>query len=409
MKILEINSCNFGSTGNIMLGIAEVAKFSGNTVMIACANSLSNRKKTVKNQVFIGSRFSRNLHYNLALITGFNGCFSYFATRKLLKKVSEFSPDIIHLHNLHNCYINLPLLFSYIKKHHIPVVWTLHDCWSFTGKCPYFTLVKCESWKGGCHDCPQVRSYPESLVDRSRTMWRLKKKWFTGVQNMTIVTPSQWLADLVKKSYLKDYPVKVIYNGIDLSVFKPTGNDFRKAYCLECKKLVLGVAFGWSDRKGYKDCLKLAKLLPDEYHLVLVGLSKEQIAELPDNILGIERTNSQKELAAIYSASDVFINTTYEDNYPTVNLEARACCLPIITYRTGGSPESAGESAVVIDVGDVEGMKKAVLSLTSNPKETSFITKKELSAEVKFQEYLELYKSLISKEGDILNSRRKYY
>mgnify|MGYP002532974705 FL=1 len=157
----------------------------------------------------------------LARITGYNGCFAWIETHKLLKEIDKFHPDIIHLHNLHDSYINLPMLFSYIKKHDIPVVWTLHDCWSFTGQCPYFTMVKCDEWKTGCHDCPQYKEYPSSLYDNTKMMWRLKKKWFTGVKNMTIVTPSKWLAGLVKESYLRDYPVQVINNGIDLNVFKP--------------------------------------------------------------------------------------------------------------------------------------------------------------------------------------------
>lgn len=415
MKILEINSSNYSSTGNIMTQIAETAREKGHTVITCCPKSRSNLKKPVKNQVLIGNILTRNLHIELAKLTGLNGCFSIISTLSFLEEVKKFNPDLIHLHNLHNCYINLPLLFRYIKKNNIKVIWTLHDCWAFTGQCPYFTLVNCDKWQTGCYDCPSFREYPQSMVDRTKTMWKLKKKWFTGVENMTIVTPSQWLADLAKRSYLSEYPVKVIHNGIDLTIFKPTENDFRQVYGLQNKKIVLGVAYGWGDRKGYRDCLKLAELLDESYQLVLVGVLKEQISSLPKNVLGIERTNSQKELAAVYSASDVFINTTYEDNYPTVNLEARACGLPVITYRTGGSPESAGKDAVLIEAGDIQGLKSAVEEIIQRKKENVIQMNTQpvaqsvqqtsnlkalnpdidkISSNSKFVEYIELYTAI---------------
>ena len=224
MRIVSINSCNFGSTGNIMLQISETAKRAGAETLSSYPRSRSNAKNQSPDDLLIGNRISRNIHVRLAQLTGLNGMFSVFSTLNFLRKVDKWQPDIIHLHNLHNCYINLPLLFRFLKRKHIAVVWTLHDCWAITGKCPHFTMVKCERWKTGCFHCPQRKGYPEALVDQSRLMWKLKKKWFTGVENMTIVTPSQWLANLVKQSYLKDYPVRVINNGIDLNVFKPVAN-----------------------------------------------------------------------------------------------------------------------------------------------------------------------------------------
>ncbi len=224
MRTLSINSCNFGSTGNIMRQIAETAKRAGAETLICYPRSRSNAKKQSPGDLLIGNRISRNVHLKLAQLTGLNGMFSVFSTLAFLRKVDKWQPDIIHLHNLHNCYINLPLLFHFLKRKHIAVVWTLHDCWAMTGKCPHFTMVKCGRWKTGCFHCPQRKGYPEALVDQSRLMWKLKKKWFTGVENMTIVTPSQWLANIVKQSYLKDYPVRVINNGIDLNVFKPAAN-----------------------------------------------------------------------------------------------------------------------------------------------------------------------------------------
>lgn len=199
MKTVLINSCNFGSTGNIMLEIAETAENGGYTAAVCYPQSRDNSRKQKEKDFIIGTRFSRNIHLMLAEITGLNGCFSYFSTLKLLKKLDKLKPDIIHLHNLHNCYINLSLLFKYIKKHNIKTVWTLHDCWAFTGHCPHFDMIGCDKWKTGCYGCPQYKEYPKSLFDNSKYMYRLKKKWFTGIKDMTIVTPSEWLASLVKE------------------------------------------------------------------------------------------------------------------------------------------------------------------------------------------------------------------
>lgn len=226
MRIVQINGGAKGSTGKIMMGIAEVARVQGHEVMCASPITTTNRDAGEDCGYYrIGTFNSRRVSVALSRITGFNGCFAWIETRKLLKKIDEFKPDIIHLHNLHDSYINLPMLFSYIKKHNVPTVWTLHDCWAFTGHCPHFTIAKCDKWKTGCFGCKQYKGYPASIYDNSKLMWKLKKKWFTGVKNMTIVTPSRWLGDLVQKSYLKEYPVLVINNGIDLSVFKPTSDS----------------------------------------------------------------------------------------------------------------------------------------------------------------------------------------
>lgn len=226
MRIVQINGGVRGSTGKIMFGIEHVALEKGHIVMCASPITSTNRLDGKGCGYYrIGNYTSRKMNVLLSRITGFNGCFAWFATAKLLHTITEFSPDIIHLHNLHDSYINLPMLFHYIKKKNIPVVWTLHDCWSFTGQCPYFTMVECNKWRGGCGNCPQYKEYPKSLYDNTKVMWKLKRKWFTGVDNMTIVTPSKWLADLVKQSYLREYPVEVINNGIDLDIFKPTDVD----------------------------------------------------------------------------------------------------------------------------------------------------------------------------------------
>lgn len=399
MKTVLINSCNFGSTGNIMLEIAETAENGGYTAAVCYPQSRDNSRKQKEKDFIIGTRFSRNIHLQLAGITGLNGCFSYFSTLKLLKKLDKLKPDIIHLHNLHNCYINLPMLFKYIKKHNIKTVWTLHDCWSFTGHCPYFDMIGCDKWKTGCYSCPQYKEYPKSLFDNSKYMYRLKKKWFTGIKDMTIVTPSEWLAGLVKESYLKDYPVKVINNGIDLNVFKPTESDFRKKYALENKYIVLGVAFGWGRRKGLDVFVELARRLDKEkYKVVLVGTDDNVDKLLPENIISIHRTQNQTELAKIYAAADVFANPTREENYPTVNMEALACGTPVVTFNTGGSPEMLDETcgaAVAKDDNDamyneiIRICEKKHYSLEACIKKAKGFDKNE-----KFGEYIRLYEVL---------------
>lgn len=399
MKTVLINSCNFGSTGNIMLEIAETAENGGYTAAVCYPQSRDNSRKQKEKDFIIGTRFSRNIHLQLAGITGLNGCFSYFSTLKLLKKLDKLKPDIIHLHNLHNCYINLPMLFKYIKKHNIKTVWTLHDCWSFTGHCPHFDMIGCDKWKTGCYSCPQYKEYPKSLFDNSKIMYRLKRKWFTGVENMTIVTPSEWLAGLVKESYLKDYPVKVINNGIDLNVFKPTESDFIKKYALENKYIVLGVAFGWGRRKGLDVFIELEKRLDKEkYKIVLVGTDDNIDKLLPDNIISIHRTQNQTELAEIYTAADVFANPTREENYPTVNMEALACGTPVVTFNTGGSPEMLDETCgAAVAKDDNDAMYNEIIRICeAKPYSMEACIKKakDFDKNGKFGEYIRLYEVL---------------
>lgn len=355
MRIVQINGGAKGSTGKIMMGIAEVARAQGHEVMCASPITTTNRDAGEDCGYYrIGTFNSRRVNVALARITGFNGCFAWFETYKLLKKIDEFKPDIIHLHNLHDSYINLPMLFSYIKKHNVPTVWTLHDCWAFTGHCPHFTIAKCDKWKTGCHGCKQYKDYPASIFDNSELMWKLKKKWFTGVKNMTIVTPSEWLAGLAKESYLKEYPIRVINNGIDLNVFKPTKSDFREKYGIspsEC--IILGVSFGWNYKKGLDCFVKLRNELNEQYRIVLVGTDSSIDKKLPSGIVSIHRTQNQKELAEVYSAADVFFNPTREEVLGLVNLESLACGTPVVTFNTGGSPECIDEySGIIVEEGD---------------------------------------------------------
>lgn len=400
MKAVQINMTNTGSTGKIMLGIAQVARAHGHESWTFSPIGYWCGKKTTLNQIdghrYFSSKFASKLHLYFAQLTGIQGCLSLLGALQINKALKEIKPDILHLHNLHNRTINLPLLFRYIKKHHIPVVWTLHDCWSFTGQCPHFQIAECDKWKHGCHHCPQIHGYPNSFVDNTRLMWKLKRKWFTGVENMTIITPSRWLADLVKQSYLKDYPVKVINNGIDLSVFKPVESNFRERHGIaQDKFLLLGVAFGWGKRKGLDVFIELSKRLDSRFQIVLVGTDEQTDSWLPENIISIHRTENQRELAEIYSAADLLVNPTREDTYPTVNMESIACGTPVLTFKTGGSPEIADESCgSVVDKDDIDAMEKEIIRIcTERPysEEACLNRAKEFDMTKRFEEYVELY------------------
>lgn len=342
MRILIINSvCGIGSTGRICADLAQQFEKDGHEVKIAYGRSGYVPEKFKKYAVRIGTDFDVKLHALRTRLFDTHGFGSKSATKKFLKWADEFNPDLVWLHNIHGYYINIEMLFDWLKSRpQTQVKWTLHDCWAFTGHCSYFTMANCNKWQTQCSNCPQIKTYPSSLYDNSKNNFERKKAAFTGVKNMTLITPSKWLADLAKQSFLKEYPVEVIYNTIDKNIFKPTPSDFRKKYNLENKKIILGVASVWEERKGLKDFLKLAQVLDEKYVIVLVGVSDKQIKTLPKNCIGIKRTSSPQELAQIYTAADVFFNPTYEDNYPTVNLEAQACGCPVITYDTGGCRET---------------------------------------------------------------------
>lgn len=396
MKVVEINSGFHGSTGTIMLSIADKVRSMGNE-----AYTFSELKSKIAptGHYFFGSKIENILHRGISVLSGISGKGSKYGTKELIKQLDTIHPDILHLHNLHGWYINIPMLFEYIKKNNIKTVWTLHDCWGFTAQCSHFTMEKCEKWKTGCYDCPRYKIYPYTLVDRTKKMWHLKKTWFSNVENMVIVTPSEWLSKLVKQSFLSDYPVRVINNGIDLDVFKPTNSDFRKEYGIEDKKIVLGVASDWNERKGLDVFFYLAETLPREYKIVLVGTNAEIDKSLPEKILSIHRTQNQEELAKIYTAADVFVNPTREENFPTVNIEALACGTPIVTFKTGGSPEILDASTGrVVAYNDILGLKNEIIRVCTEEKleQLSCIERSKLfSADSKYGEYIALYNDLI--------------
>lgn len=405
MRIAIINMLPYGSTGKIMLQTAQVAREAGHTVRTYATEPFSvngpTKKVSAPNHHYWGSFRENMFHYCLGSALGRNGCYTKAGTRWLVKELEKFRPDVLHLHNLHSFCINLPILFDYIKKNNVRTVWTLHDCWTFTGQCPHFDMIGCDKWKTGCHHCPQLGGYPKSRTDNSKWMYAKKREWFTGVENMTLVTPSGWLADLARQSFMKDYPVQVIHNGIDLSVFKPTESNFRKKYHCENKRVLLGVAFGWGVRKGLDVFVELAKRLDESYQIVLVGTDDLIDSQIPDNIISIHATQNQQELAEIYSAADLLVNPTREDNFPTVNIEALACGTPVLTFRTGGSPEAIDETCgAVVEKNDVAAMEQESIRIcTEKPFSSQACIKRAEGFNMydRFGEYIALYKEIAGK------------
>lgn len=340
--------CGIRSTGRICTDLATALEAQGHEVKIAYGRGQV-PEQFQKYAVRVGNDFDVVLHGVRARLLDGAGFGSRYATEKFIKWVKEYDPDVIHLHNIHGYYINIEILFEYLRHCGKKIIWTLHDCWAFTGHCVYCQMDKCKKWIGGCYECTATHEYPKAFFDASHKNWEKKKKIFTEIPNMKTVTPSKWLKDKVKQSFLCEYKIQVINNGIDINTFKPTESNIKDRYNITNKKIILGVAAIWDRRKGLDDFIILSNSIPNEYIIVLIGLSKKQLSNLPSNILGIMHTNNVKELAEWYSAAELFINPTYEDNYPTTNLESISCGTPVITYKTGGSPESAVMFGKVVD------------------------------------------------------------
>ena len=384
-KLLIINSvCGTGSTGRICADIARKYESDGYEVKIAYGRSAFVPDDCLKYAVRIGTTVEVYLHILYTRLTDRHGLASKRATRAFLKWAEEFDPDILWLHNVHGYYINYELLFNWIKSRpKMQVKWTLHDCWTFTGHCAHYMYAKCNRWpidqgensSTHCGSCPQLRQYPASWVtDNSADNYSRKKNAFTGLNNMTLITPSEWLAGELKKSFLSCYPVEVVRNTIDTEVFKPTESDIRSKYGIsDTDKMILAVAGVWTERKGLGDILKLSDEL-NACRIVIVGLTAKQIARIkPDHpdIIYIERTESVEELAKLYSAADVFINPTYEDNYPTVNLESEACGTPVISYDTGGCRETLHRPDSCVIKQDVSALAQSILSASFMARSTT--------------------------------------
>lgn len=396
-KLLIISvTCNQGSTGKIAEQIGLIMEDKGWDVYYAHGARRVNPSKL--KTIPFSSVKAEYIHALKAFLCNADGLGSTKETEYLIKKIRDIQPDVIHIHNIHGYYLNYKLLFEYLNSTNIPIVVTLHDCWDFTGHCAHFESVKCLKWKSGCYDCPLIWFSNMSLIDRSRYNYELKKSLFTNNKNLLIVPVSNWLGDLVKQSFLKDKNIKVIHNGIDLTLFKPyPRHDLNKFQ-------ILGVSNVWDKSKGLPDIYRLRELLPiEDFEFVLVGLSEKQIKQLPLGIIGIRNTANQQELAKIYSDADVLINPTYADTYPTVNLESIACGTPVITYNTGGSSESLSEfTGIVVEQGCISSMYEAIKCIKNNTNKSKYSTEvcrkyaeNNFDKNTCFRKYCELFSSVI--------------
>ena len=342
MKVFIINVvCGSGSTGHIVVDLYKALIDSENEAYIAYGRG--DASKSV-HSYRIGNDANVLVHAGLSRLAGRQGEHSKRATRKLIKEIKTYRPDIIHLHNIHGYYINYTILFDFLREYHQPVVWTMHDCWAFTGHCAHYEGVACDGWERGCQRCHYPFTYPKAYMECSTSRRMEKKKKAFLIPNLSIITPSTWLQKQLQKSFFQNVSCTVINNGIDLQIFQPMQSNMKDKLGITGKKLILGVASVWTDFKGFSDLLELSQKLNQSYVICMVGLNQRQIKHLPAHVIGIEKTQNQKELAMFYSAADVFVNLTYEDTFPTTNIEALACGTPVITYRTGGSTEIIDES-----------------------------------------------------------------
>ncbi|MDE8257686.1 glycosyltransferase [Erysipelothrix rhusiopathiae] len=362
MKVLFVNSvCDYGSTGKIVRDLANGLKKEGHEVLICYGR---HQAKEDTDTFYIGDKLTTYSHVFMTRVFNRHGLHSNRATQKLIEKIETFNPDVIHLHNLHGYYLNVEMLFEALKTFKGKIYWTFHDCWPISGSSAYFDYHGCKTWDEGCVECNSTRDYPEALVfKRQKKNFLWKKKAFSGLDNLTLVTPSYWLKELLAKSFLAQYPCEVIHNGINTNLFKPTYDaELTKKY--ENKLVLLGVASIWERRKGLNDFIKLSTMISDNYKIVLIGLTEEQKKSLPTAIDGVLRTDSAEQLAAYYTLSHRFINPTYEDNYPTTNIEALCCHTPVIAYDTGGNKEvSIKPFMTIVPQGDLEAI---VHELNSN-------------------------------------------
>ncbi len=396
MRILFINSVYMeGSTGKIIYDTAEAARKAGHSVFVlyGVGKVRDPKNASVKK---ISGKADYYFHNFCSRITDHTGLYSVRATRRALKAIDSFRPDLVHLHNLHGYYINYEILFEYLKSRHIPVIWTLHDCWAFTGHCTHYSQTRCLQWQNECRECGLLRRYPKCWFKGDVTgNFRRKKAAFSGVSPMVITVPSQWMADQVEKSFLKEKEIRVIHNGIDLNIFCPRESMLRERYLLTEKKVVLGVANVWNERKGLNDLLKMAGSLGADMQLVLIGLSEEQLQKIPEYVTGIPRTADREELAQWYSLADVFVNPSYEDTFSLVNLEAQACGTFVVAYDTDGMPENIMPgNGTIVPQGDVEGLKKAVFGAVERGQKADPGLIKNYDKDYVYKEYLALYENI---------------
>ena len=399
MKVVQINAvCDTGSTGRICRELNDMLMRNGHESIVLYGNGRSEYAFAQK----VTGTFGVKLHALLSRILGKNAAYSPIATKKILRVLQSYQPDVVHLHNLHGNYVSLKLLLQYLAKNDIPTVLTLHDCWFFTGKCTHYTAEGCYKWQTGCHDCPKLKAdIPSYLFDRTGEMWAEKKKLFGAIPRLAVVGVSDWITNEARRSILGEAAiVKTIHNGIDLRVFRPTEENVRGKYCIPAqKKILLGVSAGWSKAKGLDVFLELAMRLDKEkYQIILVGTDSSTDAILPEHIISIHRTENQQELAALYTSADLFVNPTRQDSYPTVNMEAIACGIPVVTFQTSGSAEALDDkTGSVVAYDDVDALEKEIVRICADKPfawEDCLAKSVYFNKNERYRDYLDLYDNI---------------
>ena len=397
-KLLQINPVvrENTSTGKIMRALGELAMASGWESYIAYSGARDGLPQHSSRLLPVGNKLDLAFHFLATRLFDAHGLASRRATRRLIRQIRELDPDVVHIHNVHGYFLNYKLLSEYLAASGKPVVWTVHDCWLFTGHCYHYAAAGCDRWKEGCHHCPQKKAFPASwLLDRSGRNWRAKKETFGSLSHLTLVTVSRWMKEEVSHSFLGKVPCRVIPNGIDLDVFQPVEGGPEGCF-------YLAVASIWLPEKGLEDLRALAALLREGERLLVVGRLPEGTA-FPSNVQTLERTEDARALARLYTAATALVNPTWQDNYPTVNLEAIACGTPVVTYRTGGSVESVtAETGAVVEQGDVEGLARALHAIRERGKAAYARPCRDyalahFAKELCFRKYIELYESLTSR------------
>lgn len=403
-KLLQINPVVRlnTSTGRIMKEIGELAMEAGWESYIAYSKARDGVPAHTSQLVPVGDKLDLAIHAVATRLFDAHGLVSCRATRQLIKEIRRIDPDIVHIHNVHGYFLNYPMLLSFLQESGKPVIWTVHDCWLYTGHCYYYSAARCDKWKTGCGHCPQKRAFPASwLVDGSARNWRKKQEAFAPMTRLTIAPVSKWIRQEMSQSLLKDKPFQVIHNGIDLTAFCPEAAEGEPALH---GTTILAVATLWHEEKGFPDLVRMAGMLREDEHLIMVGrMSEEQLQRLPANVQHIPRTENIGKLAALYARATAFVNPTWQDNYPTVNLEAIACGTPVVTYRTGGSVEAiTPETGYVVEQGDVEGMLEKVRVIADASRE-AYRTRCRAHALAHFgkadcyQRYIDLYEDLAAR------------
>lgn len=398
MKVFQINTvCGTGSTGRIAVNLAHMLEAQGHESCIAYARG--NAPADVDSFRF-GSKLEIYWHGIMTRLTDRHGMYSKGGTKQLIAKIKEYSPDIIHLHNVHGYYLNIEVLFTFLKEYKRPVVWTLHDCWTYTGHCAYYSSANCDKWKTQCEKCPQKGAYPGSMfLDNSKDNYEVKKKLFTSLDKVHLVTPSDWLKKEVEQSFFRGVEVTAVSNGMDTKLFVPVESDIKKKYQIEDKKVILGVANVWDARKGLNDFLKLNELLDNEYKIVLIGLNEKQVKELPAGIIGIERTQNIQELIQWYSAADVYFNASIEETMGMTTGEAICCGTPVVTYDLTAVPESVGDGCGhVVPSGNVAMVKEAIEKIEAD--RTTYVNhclayKERFAEDLANEAYCQIYKKVL--------------